>query len=185
MTLRVTLDTGAVGPERKRVEAACAGRDVELANTTVTERELRGKKIAPLSKPILETAVCGESHWDLSVWGGDPVEETLVLDETPLGAGVLAGDEARSLFERILEIIGDGGFPKPGKRDALTPGQHHQLRDAIAFEAHVREKRDIFVTNDRKHFIRDGRREQLAALGSTLIMTVDEFCDHVASAPGF
>lgn len=51
-------------------------------------------------------------------------------------------------------------------------------------EAHVREKRDIFVTADSKHFIRHGRREKLEALCSTRIMTVEEFCEYMASNAG-
>jgi hypothetical protein len=44
--LRVTLDTSAVGPsERTRIEAVCRCRDVDLANTTVTDRELEGTSI--------------------------------------------------------------------------------------------------------------------------------------------
>jgi len=159
--LRVTLDTGGVGPERKRIEAACEAHDVDLANTTVTERELRGTKIAPLSKPI---------------------REVLVIGETPLGAGVLAGDDSQSILDRILEIIGDGSFPRSGRRETLTPGQHNQLRDAMIFEAHVREKRDIFVTTDVTAFVNDGRREKLETLCSTRIMTVDDFCHYMSSA---
>jgi hypothetical protein len=63
----------------------------------------------------------------------------------------------------------------------LTPGQHNQLRDALILEAHVREKRDIFVTTDTRAFVKHGRRARLEALCSTRIMTVDEFCDYVAS----
>jgi hypothetical protein len=180
--LRVTLDTGAVGPKRKRIEAACEGHDVDLANTTVTERELRGTKIAPLSKPIFETGVWDESEWGKFVWGGEPVREVLVIGETPLGAGVLAGDDTQSFLDRILEIIGDGSFPRSGHRETLTPGQHNQFRDAMIFEAHVREKRDIFVTTDVTAFVKDGRREKLETLCSTRIMTVAEFCDYMSSA---
>ncbi len=156
--LRVTLDTGAVGPERKRIEAACAGHEVDLANTTVTERELEGTKIAPLSKPILETGVWGESRWDTFVWGGD-----------------------EPVLEMILDIIGDP-FPPPGQRDDLKEGRLRQLRDAMILEAHVREKRDIFVTTDATGFVKHGRREKLEALCSTLIMTVDEFCHYIAQS---
>jgi hypothetical protein len=179
--LRVTLDTGCVGPERKRIEAACEGHDVDLANTTVTERELEGTKIAPLSKPILETMVWDESRWDKAVWGGEPVREVIVLDETPLGVGVLAGDDTQTLFDRILEIIGDGGFPRLGQRENLTRGHHKQLRDAMILEAHTRERRGIFVTTNTKDFMKHGRREKLEALCSTRIMTVDEFCAFMAS----
>jgi hypothetical protein len=179
--LRVTLDTGAVGPRRKVIEAACHGHDVDLANTTVTERELRGTRIAPLSEPIFETGVWGESEWGKSVWGGEPVREVLVPGETPLGAGVLAGDDSATMFDSLLAIIGDGSFPPSGQRDNLKPGQLNQLRDALILEAHTREKRDIFVTTDTTAFVKHGRRHKLERLCSTRIMTVDEFCDHMSS----
>ncbi len=46
----------------------------------------------------------------------------------------------------------------------------------MILEAHTRERRDVLITNDRKDFIRHGRREKLQALCSTRIMTVEEFC---------
>ena len=39
--LRVTLDTNTID-HRGRIETACAGPDVELAYTTVTDRETDG-----------------------------------------------------------------------------------------------------------------------------------------------
>lgn len=158
--LRVTLDTGALRPvELSRIEAAIEGRDVELAHTSVTDRE-KGTSYAAPTGAITETAVWGESRWGQSVWGND---------------------ESAARFEAILDVVSDGGFPPPGSRgDALSAGHRHQLRDAMILGAHARERRDIFVTNDRKHFIDDGRRELLEALCSTKIMTVDEFLDRLA-----
>jgi hypothetical protein len=50
--------------------------------------------------------------------------------------------------------------------------------------AHVRQGRDIFVTNDRKGFIDHGRRESLQAAFETRIMTEAEFIDaYAASRP--
>jgi hypothetical protein len=40
----------------------------------------------------------------------------------------------------------------------------------MIFQAHCREGRDIFVTNDEKDFIRGGKRDELQALGSTRIL---------------
>jgi hypothetical protein len=45
----------------------------------------------------------------------------------------------------------------------------------MIFQAHVRERRDIFVTGDERGFIRDGHRERLQARFDTRIMTQDEF----------
>ena len=54
-------------------------------------------------------------------------------------------------------------------------GERRQLRDAVIFEAYIREARDIFVTKDHKAFIRDGRREKLEATLKTQIMLLEEF----------
>jgi hypothetical protein len=97
---------------------------------------------------------------------------------------VAAGPHTQELlYDGILAIISDGSYPPSGKRDNLTRGQHHQLRDAMILEAHVREGRDIFVTTDTTGFIKHGRREKLEALCSTQIMTVEEFCDYVSTVP--
>jgi uncharacterized protein (DUF1330 family) len=45
----------------------------------------------------------------------------------------------------------------------------------MILEAHVREGRDIFVSNDHRAFIRDGRREQPEARFKTKIMVLVEF----------
>jgi hypothetical protein len=78
-----------------------------------------------------------------------------VWGEPPWGEFLWAGanEEKMSDLEAILKIISNGSFPKSGKRELLTDGQRNQLRDAIIFEAHVREKREIFVTTDRKAFL--------------------------------
>ena len=41
--------------------------------------------------------------------------------------------------------------------------------------AHIRACRDIFLTSDRKAFVNEGRRQQLATTYKTRIMTRDEF----------
>lgn len=176
----MTLDTSAVGPpERARVEAACRGRNVELVNTTVTDRELEWTNIPPMSAaPLFETGVWGESRWGEFVWGPGPrsVPETLVIGESRLGQAALGSDESPLLFEIILRVISNGSFPPPGARDNLSRGHRKQLRDAMVLEAHSREGRDVMVTNDKRAFIRHGRREVLERLCATRICTVDEFC---------
>lgn len=74
-----------------------------------------------------------------------------------------------------MGIISDKGSPKQGQRDALTSGQRRQLRDAMIFCAHVRERREIFVTNDANAFIDEGRREKLERQFNTRIMKAAEF----------
>jgi hypothetical protein len=181
--LRVTLDTNVVNEkELSRIEAACAGRDVEIAYTTVTDREQEGSSFPVPPAAVLETAVWDESRWDRSVWGAATIPETAVIGESRIGKAVIGGDEVPSRLEAILAVInGDRLFPPPGERDSLKKDQRGRFRDAMILEAHAREGCDIFVTNDRKDFIRHGRREQLEKLCSTRIMTVEQFCDLLSS----
>ena len=179
---RVTLDTGVVNDrDRAKIEQACAGRDIEIAHTTVTDREQEGSRYASGGAEIVESGVWDESTWDKFVWADSPVLETFVLDESRLGSAVLGSDVGATRFDAILKIISDGGFPPPGKRDALSEGRQHELRDAMALEAHAREGRDVFVTSDVTHFIKHGRRAKLEELGTTQIMTVDEFVSWVVT----
>lgn len=197
--LRVTLDTNTID-HRARIEAACAGLDVELAYTTVTDRETEGTSRATSGSGVTETGVWGESRWGQFVWGDTvketgvydesrydsgavyadaPVRETFVLNESRLDEGVLGDDQSEPMLERILRVIGHGSYPPSGKRDGITDAVRRQLRDAMMLEAHHRDRRDVLVTEDAKAFINGGRREALEALCKTRIMRVDEFCDRV------
>jgi hypothetical protein len=173
------MDTDTID-HRGRIEEACEGFDVELAHTTVTDRETEGTSRATSEASILETGVYDESRYGKAVYGVS-VRESATLGEWRLGEAGLGSDESPATLEGILRVIGAGSFPKPGNREALTTGQRHQLRDAMALEAHTREARDIFVTNDAKGFVRHGRREALEALCRTRIMLVDEFCESIAT----
>jgi hypothetical protein len=179
MPLRVTLDTNTID-HRARIESACTGLDVELAYTSVTDRETEGTARATQGAGVVETMIWGESRWGLSVWGGT-VRESLVLGESRLGEAVLGSDGGASTFEAILDVIGSGSFPPLGSRNTMTAGQWHQLRDAMILEAHAREGRDVLVTQDVRGFIHNGRRERLETLCRTRILTVDEFCADVAA----
>lgn len=153
--LTVTLDTNAVDVRtRRRLQAACAGRDVQMVHTTVTDRELEPSDIAAPISRLKETAVWDESRWDESVWGGE---------------------DQSARFEGILTIISNGSFPSAGTRSSLSDGEKKQLRDAMILETHTRERRTILLSDDERAFIRDGRREKLQALCSTRIMTTEEF----------
>lgn len=165
--LRVTVDTNAIYPDPiERIRKAVGSLDVEIKTTTVTHREHSGASSVVLSPPIAETAVWDESHWDSGAVFGD--------DDAPAG------------LEAILDVIGNGSFPKPGLRDSLTPGQSHQLRDAMILQAHAREGRDILVSDDVKGFIgKDSEnRRKLEAICGTRIMTVDEFCEYAEQQRG-
>ena len=128
-----------------------------FAAVTVTERELTGHRLAVQLRQISsvpEVAVWGESTW---------------------GTGLRGGPPEGACFEDLLRLIGNGSFPPSGKRDNLTTGQRHQLRDAVILCAHVHAGLDIFLTNDLKAFVQHGRPEKLEAAYKTRIMTQDEF----------
>jgi hypothetical protein len=148
---RITLDTNVI--ETDGLVEAAQGQGFELSRITVTDREVEGTQyqvhLAGLGK-VAETAVWGESRWDEAVWA--------------------SGD---SSLEKILQIISNGSFPRT--RESLSAGHRRQLRDAMILDAHIRQSRDIFVTNDRKGFIRDGRRQELEATFKTKIMALEVF----------
>ena len=140
-----------------RIEQAAQGLPVEIANVTVSARELEGTSINPLNQLILETAVWDESRWDQSVWGGE---------------------SENALFEKLLKLVSNGSFP--ATRDHLTHGQSRQMRDVMILLAHTREGRDILITDEKKAFVgKDGSlKDTLQSLCSTLIMNTSEFCDY-------
>ncbi len=79
-----------------------------------------------------------------------------VLGHTVLGEMVLAGDDCS--YEDIRSIIGK-----------------HNVKDAITLEAHIRNKHDYFVTEDKDEFINEGKRSLLEAKFPGLkIVTVEE-----------
>lgn len=176
--MKITLDTNQLDDKKITVIHSFAKKlGFDVKTVTVTDREIEGSSIKSLKNPILETGVWDESQWGQSVWGGDSVKETFVLDESKLGSASLGSSEQVSLFEVLLKIISNGSFPKAGKRDNLSAGERRLLRDAMILEAHIREKRDIFVSDDKKAFIgHNGQaRKTLEQLGKTKIMTHDEF----------
>ncbi len=155
--LKITLDTNTLPLERAL--DALGNRPADLAVTSVTAREVHGTRWAP------------ELH------SLDVVPEMWVMDETPLDMGALASQSDADLFEATIAIITNGAFPRQGSRENLTPQQTRQMRDAMIFCTHVREGRDIFVTNDVTAFGEEGsvQCQRFAALSSTRVMTLAEF----------
>jgi hypothetical protein len=152
----VTIDTNIL-PADDLVAAVPPGT-FEFSVVSVTDREVGGGLSAV--DQVVETGVWGESLWAKAVWA----------------------DSADSdCFERVLAIVSARSFPRPGLRGSLTDGQRRQLRDAMIFCAHVRAGRHIFVTNDERGFVRDGRRQQLEQTFATRIMTRGEFEREFAS----
>lgn len=157
----VTLDTNLVDDEGLAAAARTAGFDI--VHTTVTDRELDGSGIAPVADRKAE------------------IVETLVLGESVIGASMLGSDSDATTFEFLLKVISNGAFPAMGKRENLSAGQRRQMRDAMIFCTHIREKRCVFVTNDKKGFIDGGRRDLLQGQFGTRILTADEFLQTCSS----
>jgi hypothetical protein len=170
--LLVTLDTTELDDDRFGRVRAAMSIPYELAYVTVSARE-RGDELPFVCELVPETGVWDESRWGESVWGG-PIPELLVLDESRLDEAVLADDGHVDVLETALQIIASGSFPRAGERTDLSQGQRHQLRDAMVFEAHVRHRRHVLVTNDQRGFIHHGRRRKLQYLGRAWIMTLEE-----------
>ena len=157
--MKITFDTNVLPVDD--ILAICSDKNWEFAVVTVTERELNGTDITVKLKPldlVFETSVFGESKFGKSKFGSSITQENR---------------------HDILSIISGGTFPKDGKN--LSPGQKRQLRDSMIFSAHIRDHRDIFVTNDFKAFIYQGRREQLQERFSSRIMTRNEFVEFCRS----
>lgn len=184
--MRVTVDTNNLAPsEFDRLADTAEGLTVEFAHVSVSDREMDGFRPRIAAAEILETAVWDESTWGEAVWGGSGTEilEVWVLGESQLGRAVLGDQSDADRLERLLSLVSRGTFPASGSRDDLSNGHRRQLRDAMILAAHIREARDIFVTNDRKGFIGDdGKvRETIESEFGTRVMTADEFIRHCAS----
>jgi hypothetical protein len=164
--LTITLDTNTLPLEQAM--RAIGSRPFDVQITSITAREIGSKRepelslLAGITEPeIAETAVMDESQWDVAVFGSDADAD---------------------LFEKTLVAITNGSFHKRGARGHLTAPQRRQMRDAMIFCAHVREKRDIFVTNDVRAFGAENtaQRQRVETLApATRIMTLAElerFC---------
>jgi hypothetical protein len=153
----ITLDTSTL----RLVDALAAldGLPIDVATTTVTAREVEGTAWASKAAQLRV------------------IPEVMVLGRSPLGVAVLGSDADKFYYEGLLALLSGGGFPKPGKRDALTDGNKHLQHDAMILAAHAREGRDIFVSNDTKAIGRAGEplREQLYQQFGIRGMTLAEF----------
>lgn len=170
--ITITLDTNILNETSlAKIKECSKGLGFNFATTTVTRREQNDAEKSDF-EIILESGVWDESEWDNSVWGED-VNESLVLGESRLGSAKLVGENT---LEELLSIISSGGFPKIGNRDNLTIGQKHLLRDAMILETHIREGRNILVSNDKKAYIgHEEKRKILENKFNTKIMTLEEF----------
>ena len=153
--MTVTLDTNTVDDACLIEAARLAG--FAVVQTTVTDRELESSGV----------------HSALAA--GERLHEPFVLGESRLGFAVLESESGATTFEELLFVISNGSFPARGRRSSLSPGERRQLRDAMILSTHIREGRNIFVTNDVKGFIQAGRRELLEREFGIQVMTAVEF----------
>lgn len=160
----VTVDTNTV--DNRSVVKAAQRAGFEIVRTTITDRELEASGI------------------QMALPEHQPLYEPLVLGESRLGFATLGSQEVADTFERLLQIISNGSFPAKDRRSNLSSGEKRQLRDAMILATHIRERRQIFVTNDAKGFIEGGRRECLQREFGIRIMTAQEFLMFCESASG-
>lgn len=184
--IRVTFDTNVVpvnDTQRSTLLLTLKNKHVEVRVITVTEREMKNYSPSISLKPLIETGVWGESDWGNALYGEKPLLEIFVFGESALGSAVLAASE--DPLEVILSLISNRSFPPRGKRDSLSKGQRRQLRDAMIFQAHIRERRDIFVSDDARAFGRygDNKRKGLENTFQTKIMSLLEFFQYLAKLP--
>ncbi|CAI8936373.1 hypothetical protein [Pseudomonas chlororaphis] len=152
----VTVDTNIFPIADIKDLVTRAGYSLEVIS--VTNRELEGTDLSEAAGELtetLETFHFGEGSWGRMVWGS-------VTD---------AED-----FEKILQVISSGGYPKD--RENVTQKQINQRRDALILQAHIRSSKKIFVSNDERGFVKHGRRETLEAMFGVTIFTRLEFIEH-------
>lgn len=133
----VTIDTNIFPLDSLQHLAEEAGFVLEVSS--VTNRELEGTDLSDSAQSLgetLETFHFGEGSWGRMVFGS--IEDA-------------------SDFEKILRIISSGSHPK--NRENLTPAQLNQRRDALILQSHIRSGKKVFVSNDERGFIKNGRRE--------------------------
>ena len=157
--MTITVDTNVL--PLADIEDLCRQLNWSIMRVSVTERETAGTDLAQ-----------GASHLET-------IPETGVWDESTWGHCVWADDKQGDHLDRILEIISSGSFCRD--RQSLNKGQRRQLRDAMILEAHIRGRNDIFVTNDTKGFVKNGKRDLLQSEFAIRIMTRDEFVGYARS----
>ncbi len=157
--IKITLDTNVLPAED--LLAAASEFDCDFAVVSVTEREVDGTPFEVHLQPF------GRVH------------ENGVYSEARYGQAVYASEALAETLDKILDVLSSGSFPRSPAN--LSHGQRRQFRDALILEAHIREGRNIFVTNDERGFIRDGRREKLEALFPVRILTRAEFSNACAA----
>lgn len=157
-----TFDTDIFPAEPLLDRAKRVGIDVAVVSVSL--RELGGSSLdekVRACQAVPETAVWDESVWGQSVWGSSTDQERL---------------------EHVLVVLSNGSFPMPEKRERRSDGQRRQLRDAMILCDHLRSVRDLLVSNDRRAFVTNGRRQEIE-IGGTLPRRT-RFCSCDSNRPG-
>lgn len=155
----VTFDTNVFPADDLIERAQLLG--IEVSVISVTHRELE------------------QTSFAYNIDSLTKLPEPFVLGESRFNEGQLGPMKFFKVLERVLSILSNNSFPAQGSRTSLNNGQERILRDAMILCAHIRENRDVLVTNDCKGFIKHGRREVIEKEFDTIIMTVDEFDDRI------
>jgi hypothetical protein len=89
---------------------------------------------------------------------------------------VLGSEETAARYESLLLLLSGGGFPKPGKRDNLTPGEKHLSTGCDEpLRARTRASRDFRERRYEGDWSCRLGRTRLAKEFGIGAMTVDEF----------
>ena len=155
--LSITLDSSVIDDER--ILTLCKANDWDLARVSITDRETENTGFHVLLEPLNKISaifICGESK---------------------LGDDILGSKHQADVFDTILDIISTKAFPKDHSN--LSKGEKMQRRNAMILQAHIRERRDVFITIDKKAFIKGELRAKLEDKFNVKIMTVCEFlCEY-------
>ena len=150
---KITIDTNIIPADD--IINICKNRGYEYACISVTNREIEGSSLEKDMKVI------------------PSVPEYALFGEARFGRARFHGKESSKILQDILSIISNGSFPQD--RRNLSQGQRRMLRDAIILQTHVTDKRDIFITNDKRAFIKNGLRQKLENNFNIAILTREEF----------
>jgi len=159
-------------------------KSINYKRVSVTDREMANCRILDCldnESKINETGIWNESLWGEFKWG-PVIDETAVVGESKIDLCVVGKNSEIDVFETLLKIISNNTFPRNDKREHLTPGERRQLRDAMILTAHIRDKRDLFITNDLKGFVSNGKRDYIQETFKTKIMTREEFKSYLEQA---
>ena len=106
------------------------------------------------------------------------VSEPMVLGVSRLGHAYLAGENSGPGFMELAQVL----FPNQKDPLSLSNGD---TNDVMHLVSHAHSKNEVFVTNNTKHFIANGRREKLKDGFGIVIMTPEEVVDHLSARHGW